>query len=125
MDYCAANGASRVEFLPTVINLDRYRSAPSPNGSELRIAWVGSPSTEALLQSIAGALRAVAKRFPIRLVSVGARHPESIGIPVEAHPWSEDTEAAIIESCHSVHPEVVGGLAGLSLRYGPQSAHRN
>ena len=24
-----------------------------------------------------------------------------------------------------VHPEVVGGLAGLSLRYGPQSAHRN
>lgn len=96
VQYVRAVNAS-VEYLPTVIDLDRYaqtrdfgRAASGP----FTIGWIGSPSTAHYLDGIAPALRRVCARHDARVVLVGSGGAPTDGIPTEIRPWDEARESA-------------------------------
>jgi len=91
-------GASRIEIVPTAINLDRYRERPygSP-GAAASVGWVGIPLNAHYLTIVAPALRAVAAETAIKLHVVGAPVPTELnGVPAVSFDWSEDAEIARI-----------------------------
>ena len=100
-DYARRHGARRVEMVPTVVDIGRYRHAPEPSGEEFRVGWIGSPSTAPYISIIHAPLRALAAERPIRLIAVGAPLLDLPGVPVEQHDWTLDSEAQLIEGFHA------------------------
>ena len=100
-DYLAerarAAGAVHVEWLATVVDLQRYPlRAIKGRSDEVIIGWIGSPATAHYLHLVAGALIAVASRHAIRCIAIGARPDQVSGTPFEAWPWSEPTEVSML-----------------------------
>ena len=91
-------GASRVEIIPTVIDLDRYPHVPPDDDGPFTIGWIGSPTTAQYVEDIAPALREVCQDREARVVLVGAGSVELPGVPFEVREWSEDTEIDDIAS---------------------------
>ena len=97
--YARKAGAPRVETLPTVVDIDRYPRTERAGGSTFRIGWIGSPSTSKYLNDIAPALAGVCEGGRAKVVLIGASKVELGTTPVEARPWSEETEVADLASC--------------------------
>ena len=98
-EWASRAGARRVELIPTVVDLARYDCAPGlAGGSELRVGWIGTPVTTPYLWQIRGALRRLARRRPLRLVTIGAAPLPGYGVPVEPHDWRWESEARDIAS---------------------------
>ncbi|NJM51018.1 MAG: glycosyltransferase family 4 protein [Sphingomonadales bacterium] len=98
MDYARRHGAARTEFLPTVIDLDKYPLHPAPQeeqeGERIRIGWIGTPTTAKYLVQILPQLEAVAARHPVTLVTIGAPQMKvTAPLAIEQHIWREDEEA--------------------------------
>jgi glycosyltransferase involved in cell wall biosynthesis len=85
-------GATRVEILPTVVDLDKYPLTPHPDNSILTLGWIGSPSTSRYLECIRPALQEICRDGTVRVVAVGAKASTLTGLPLEVKPWCEDTE---------------------------------
>jgi glycosyltransferase involved in cell wall biosynthesis len=85
-------GASRVEILPTVVDLERYPEIPPHNSSNFTIGWIGSPATSRYLTHIAPALKEVCRGGDVRVVLIGAGEVDLPGVPVKYVPWSQATE---------------------------------
>lgn len=86
-------GAKRVEILPSVIDLNKYRYSPSRAAdSSFTIGWIGSASTTVFLKSIENALNSVYNAGGSRFVLVGAGNFEMQNIPFIKNDWTEDTE---------------------------------
>lgn len=104
-DYLAerarAAGSMHVEWLPTVVDLQRYAPRTIEESSdEVIIGWIGSPATAHYLHLVAPALAAVASRHAIRCVAIGARPDQVSDTPFEAWPWSESTEVSMLYRIH-------------------------
>lgn len=98
LQHARQSGASRVALLPTVIDLRRYRVAPTrANGERLVVGWIGSPSTVRYIQALLPVLARLAKRHPIEFVVVGARIEDSRYEFIRCEEWTEDSEVAHIE----------------------------
>lgn len=98
-DYLAerarAAGSRRVEWLPTVVDLERYPAPEPANGeSVLTVGWIGSPSTADYLREVSAALAPMQAAGLIRCVAIGARPEQLAGTPFEASEWGEDSEVA-------------------------------
>jgi glycosyltransferase involved in cell wall biosynthesis len=93
-------GASWVETLPTVIDLDRYSASPrpAPQTSELRVVWIGSPSTVKYLHGISRELQAVAHAVPFVLRVIGGGIVQIPGVRCESMKWSEASEVEQLQS---------------------------
>lgn len=93
-EYARAAGASRVEIIPTVVDLNRYSKENSTKdiGVPFTVGWIGSPSTAKYLKIIEGPLRLLAKGRNIELCVIGASEAPISGFPVRHVEWSEDTE---------------------------------
>nr|WP_231115169.1 glycosyltransferase family 4 protein [Moorella thermoacetica] len=91
-------GAKRVEYLPTVVDLERYQVVPKPREAPFTIGWIGSPATAPYLQCLQPALSEVCKNGKARVVLVGSGPVELTGVPVTVLPWSEDSEVEAIQS---------------------------
>lgn len=91
-------GASRIETIPTVIDLDKYPYNPPDEEGPFTIGWIGSPSTAQYVEKIAPALRTVCERHNARVVLVGSGEIELPSVPVEVCEWSEETEIEDIAS---------------------------
>jgi glycosyltransferase involved in cell wall biosynthesis len=89
-------GASRVELVPTVVDLPRYGATALRAPGPFTVGWIGTPLTAGYLDAIAPALREVAGARTLRLCAVGASPFRLDGVEVETPPWSEDSEAAMI-----------------------------
>lgn len=98
--YVRQHGANRIERIPTVVDIERYSFLPEPVADELRIGWIGSPSTSKYLEVVRPVLEALAKRRAIRLVTIGAPALEDFQLPLEQHAWSEETEGMLLSSLH-------------------------
>ncbi len=85
-------GASRVEIVPTVIDLNKYPHVPPIDDEPFTIGWIGSPSTAQYVETIAPALREVCDRRDARVVLVGSGAVELPHVPLEVREWSEETE---------------------------------
>jgi glycosyltransferase involved in cell wall biosynthesis len=95
-DYARRAGAKLVEYIPSVIDLERYHLMAPPENQVFTIGWIGTPVTEKYLSLIHQALREVCENGSARLVLVGSNQAELDGVPTETHRWSEHTEAAEI-----------------------------
>ncbi|MBS0444564.1 MAG: glycosyltransferase family 4 protein [Proteobacteria bacterium] len=90
-------GARQLYRIPTVVDVSRYPAAPKAvPRDELRIGWIGSPATSHYLRELKGALGEASRRRRLRLVTIGAGPLDDLGVPIEQHPWSADTEAALL-----------------------------
>jgi glycosyltransferase involved in cell wall biosynthesis len=94
-------GAGRVAVVPTVIDPALYPAAGpgAPAAHPFVIGWIGTPATVGYLRLVGPALAALAAESPVRLVTIGASI-DLPGVPAEARPWSESTEAAELARCH-------------------------
>ncbi len=95
--YAQRAGANRVELIPTVIDVRRYKLkqhlAESKNSVDsFIIGWIGSPTTAPYLQTIAPALAEICQNGNTILRLVGSGPIEIPGVPVEVIQWSEETE---------------------------------
>lgn len=94
-------GASRVEVLPTVIDLDKYPTRTGKRGNHpLTVGWIGSPSTQRYLHAIARPLALFCAQRGARAVAIGA-HPDFKlpGVKLEVVPWTPSSE---IPSLHQL-----------------------
>lgn len=88
-----------VEYLPTVVDLDRYtntRDFKQPTKEPFTIGWIGSPSTAIYLNDIVPALEKFCSRHQARVVLVGSGAFEARGFPVEVREWDEAREISDI-----------------------------
>ena len=101
-DYLAGRarlaGASRIELLPSVIDLHHYTVRAQTEG-QFRIGWIGSPVTAPYLKLIRPALEEVLRQTCARLVLVGAGDQDPLpGLEKEILPWSEENGVSYIQS---------------------------
>src|SRR5215208_2854220 len=78
-DYAWRSGAKRVGYLPSVVDLTRYRVAPRTKDEVFTIGWLGSPATAQDLHLLRSALTSVLKDGDVRLVLVGSGEVELLG----------------------------------------------
>lgn len=104
-DYLAerarAAGAPRVEIVPTVVDIKRYEvksNAISAANRKLTVGWIGTPMTTKFLLEIKPVIDYIVSHYNVEFVAVGASKSMLSGMQVSVLPWSEDTEAKIIES---------------------------
>lgn len=90
--------ARRVEIVPTVVDLMRYKVIRSGDNHPLVVGWIGSPATSRYLATIASAYESLAKKFDVRFMAVGASEEAVRGLPVEVWHWSEETEVQSIQT---------------------------
>ena len=96
---------SNVSIVPTVVDTDIYRTASAApdtvglTGSNLRIGWIGTPSTwSEYLSGLLPTLMPTLLSLDARLAIMGAgRH--AIAQPwLDLHDWSEDAEVPFLQS---------------------------
>jgi glycosyltransferase involved in cell wall biosynthesis len=92
-------GARRVEIVPTVLDITRYRIAGAPP-PPITVGWIGSPSTSKYLSLLEPALKEVCAGGRARLLTVGAKDFTMNGVPVEQRVWAEDREVSDIQAMH-------------------------
>lgn len=90
-------GARRVEYLPTVIDLERYFVKDTVEKPIFTIGWIGSPTTAKYLEMIRPVLSQWDKKNNARFVIIGADSFKIDGIRVEHRPWSQDSEVLEIQ----------------------------
>lgn len=104
--YAEGAGARRVEILPTVIDLDRYRLLEDAfvdagdtcdrgdrgDRGDFVIGWIGSPSTAKYLRLIAPALAELCKTTNVKIRLVGSGAIDLPGVSVETVTWQNGTE---------------------------------
>lgn len=91
-------GARRVEFLPTVVDATRYAVVNAASNEPVTtIGWIGTPSTAHYLRIVAPVLQEMVATGSVRVVAVGARADQLKGFPIEARPWSEQSEVQEIQ----------------------------
>ncbi|WP_083961055.1 glycosyltransferase family 4 protein [Thermomonas fusca] len=88
-----AAGCRRVEFLPTVIDLERYPvTKRQSRAGPLIVGWIGSPATAQYLHELAPAAVKLKERYSVKFIAIGARADQVSGTPFESRPWTESTE---------------------------------
>ena len=90
-------GANRVEYLPSVIDLDRYQVISPQEKGVFTIGWIGSPSATYYLKIVEPAFSEICKGGNTCVVLVGAGSTDLMAVPFEVRPWSEDTEVVDIQ----------------------------
>jgi glycosyltransferase involved in cell wall biosynthesis len=97
-EYARLHGASRIEVIPTTVDINRYHTPThrNRNRNEFRVGWIGSPSTAAYVDLIRGPIQDLAKERKIRFVTIGAPPLQLDGVPMEQHSWALETEANLI-----------------------------
>lgn len=90
-------GAMRVEYLPTVVDLERYSVRDNVENPVFTVGWIGSPATVRYLEMIRPVLSEWDKKNNTRLVIIGADLFKLDVIRVEHHPWSQDSEVSEIQ----------------------------
>ena len=96
-NYAIHAGAKMVEYIPTVINLDRYSIKGRTNATEFKIGWIGSPKTAKYLNLVKPAISQLHKQGNVSLSLVGPGHLELDELPINILSWSEETEVADIQ----------------------------
>jgi len=90
-------GAIRVEYLPTVVDVTRYRVPSNGVGSGYNIGWIGSPLTASSLSVVQRALAELCANGNGRVTLVGAGQFTLDSVPIDLRPWSEATEVAELQ----------------------------
>ena len=96
-EYARMHGAKHVVDFPTVVDTAKYRPlACNGRARPLTLGWIGSPATRHLLVSAIPALNLAARKTPFRLQTIGIPAVQEAVFPIEALPWTEDSEVALL-----------------------------
>jgi glycosyltransferase involved in cell wall biosynthesis len=90
-------GATQIEVIPSVVDAARYKPLPHEGSETPIVGWIGTPMTSRYLKPLIPVFQVLRNEFPVRFVAIGARSEEFEGTPIEARPWSEDTEVQSIQ----------------------------
>lgn len=90
-------GAPRIEVIPTVVDTERYQPLAHVANETPVVGWIGTPKTSRYLKPLVPVFEALQDKMPVRFIAVGARPVDFEGTPVEAWPWSEETEVESIQ----------------------------
>lgn len=90
-------GAGRVEYMPTVVDIERYDVIPTVIQNPVTIGWIGTPWSMRYLSSIEPVMTQISSAGLARFVAVGADEKRIANLPVEVRPWSEGTEVSEIQ----------------------------
>lgn len=86
-------GARKVEYLPSVVDVDQYHLKQHEESTVFTIGWIGSPLTARYLGTLGDAILRLDQESRIRIVLMGAGTLSPFpDISTELHPWSEATE---------------------------------
>ena len=91
-DYAQKAGSSKVEILPTVVDLSKYNVKETFDSSCFIIGWVGSPSTSRHLNIAAEALTKYCRNENVEFRAMGALQRDLDEIPGKLIPWNAETE---------------------------------
>jgi glycosyltransferase involved in cell wall biosynthesis len=97
-EHAQQSKASKIEIIPSVIDLNRYPKKESSVSDVFTIGWIGSPSTQKNLTLIESALQQLNQKHPFRLILVGANKSITLKIPYEIHSWSYENEVNEIQT---------------------------
>lgn len=92
--------ASNVNYLPTVLDLEKYSAARQPNGP-FTIGWIGTPVSARNLSLVVQPLRQFLEHHEARVLLIGAgqqRHLE--GLATTILPWEEGSEIECLSQMH-------------------------
>lgn len=95
-------GASNVQIIPTVVDLQRYpvkrheQAVHDADVLPIKIVWIGSPSTVRYLKEIETALEKLAAQFDFIFVVIGGEGFQPRGVKVQQCAWSEETEVELL-----------------------------
>ncbi|WP_215226799.1 glycosyltransferase family 4 protein [Echinicola shivajiensis] len=90
-------GAKNIMDLPTVIDLNKYSPIPLKENQNLKIGWIGSPTTLKYLEKLKPVFEALKKEqsFTLNIIAngqgIGLNHFE------ETFQWSEEEEVKLIQ----------------------------
>ena len=94
-DYAHHAGARRVEVLPTVVDLERYRLTKDRlNGlreAPPTVGWIGQRSTAEFLYPLASLFAGLGEKKLMQFRAIGI-NSTLLGLPLSSEPWSEQTE---------------------------------
>ncbi len=94
-------GATRIEILPTVVDMERY-GAPEERfvdaDRRIIIGWIGSPTTAPYFHSLDPVFRRLSRRFPVKVVNVGGGNIRMADVSLDNLKWREDTEVQHIKT---------------------------
>lgn len=90
-------GANRVEYLPTVVDLERYSVQGKERSQSFNIGWIGSPSTSGYLQVLQPVLSELCEDRNTYVTLVGAAKNSLQGLRIRSLQWSEATEVSDIQ----------------------------
>ena len=96
--YAREAGASDIQYVPTVVDLDRYGIPLQHSNETFTIGWIGTPWTARYLPAIAPALKEACQGGRARLLLIGSGDIQLVGVPPEVRSWSESTEIENIQS---------------------------
>lgn len=91
--HARAAGASRVELLPSVVDVARYPEWERAAGDPFTIGWIGSPGTAHYLEAVRPALERAMRDLGARVRLIGAGGKALAGLAVERIAWHEQSEA--------------------------------
>jgi glycosyltransferase involved in cell wall biosynthesis len=98
-EYLAARAraahARRVVIVPTVIDETLYPAEPPNRPDRFVIGWIGSPSTQSQLATLAPVLKSFCADGRAEVHAIGPREGFSMpGVPLTLVPWSAESEIA-------------------------------
>lgn len=94
-------GATWVEVIPTVVDMERYDSCIVNKIKGLpRVVWIGSPTSVQYLLEIVPALKKLFAIHPFILRVIGGGQLNIPDLQLECVEWSEHTEAYQLKECH-------------------------
>ena len=97
-DFAFAHGAKRVEVIPSVVDGGKFTPTLRRRSRDdgFTIGWIGSPSTQHLLEPIIPVLARELSAAGDRFVTIGARFERPLFAGHEMLTWSEADEARLI-----------------------------
>jgi len=93
-------GASQIEYLPTVIDLNRYelKTNEIQKNNSFVIGWVGTQVTAQYLELVAPPLLEINRQKVVEFISIGPENLTYLKVPWKTIPWTEKSEVLDISS---------------------------
>ncbi len=98
-DYAVRARARRVELVPTVVDLSRYRPAQASSSRAFTVGWIGTPVTAKYLTACRNVFVQFFREADGKLLVIGAENNALEGLPVESVSWNEDSEVEHLRRC--------------------------
>ena len=90
------SGARKIVLLPTVIDIDRYKTKERFSNLPIVIGWIGSPTTFKYIKKFEPIFLKLKKMFDVELHIVGAKEEKACAKEIKFIEWSEANEVDLI-----------------------------